>query len=827
MKKKLLFIFLLLLGTVTQGTIAQTTQSTDSTKLKVPTAISLINVNTELEQTQNRLAKISQNVKELNLQQDFDSLIGVYTRYLKYESDDINKVKAQTISKFYLEDASRSWTGYQKRIKTAIVEIQSHLSTLQNNIKNLAYEKEVWQLTLDNASREADVPAELKEQIKKMIAHISALKRDFETTQKALILHENKLTDLLITANETLDKIQNLKKQMRTNLFVAGEPVIWKINLKHSDVFPISGHLNQVWNINKKSIRNYFAQKNFFLILFILLLETVTFFILKNRYNKLGYDQSNPGFVNAHFVLNAKWIASLLLMELATILIVLQTIPLSISALLTMVLLTVSIPLISRFTGDKGKQQSMIIFFLFIINEAEIIFWYFGDLLRYYLLIEAITGMIVTYYWMAFQFKKEKTESVPYAKKLTVIAGAIVALFAMSIIADVFGFVSLAALLTKTAAKIPAILLIIFLLYKLLEIVIAAGCEAGKSFKWNAARYCANIELNLIRILKLAALYMLIELTLETLEIYEPVADWIAAALVYDIAIGAISISLGKILGMILIIVVSYFIANIFKVLFENSERVNKSLSKGFLFAINKTVGYIIITIGFVLGFAYAGIDLGKFGLLAGALGVGIGFGLQNIVNNFISGLILLYERPVEVGDIITVGSLMGEVKSIGVRASKIRTFDGAEVVVPNGNIISNDLVNWTLSDKKRRLELKVGVEYGSNPNDVLKLLQKVAVNNDNVLADPAPYALFEDFGDSSLNFRLLAWVHFDDSLPTKSQLSIAIYDALTEAGIGIPFPQMDLHVKDHYTEQPKVVIPKPPDNSPEIVNDGHKQEKD
>jgi small-conductance mechanosensitive channel len=390
----------------------------------------------------------------------------------------------------------------------------------------------------------------------------------------------------------------------------------------------------------------------------------------------------------------------------------------------------------------------------------------------------------------------------------------------LSFIADVFGFVNLSTLLTKTAAKIPAILLIVFLLYKLLEIIIIAGCEAGKSFKWHASRYCVNIELNLIRVLKLATVYILIGLILDTLEIYKPVADWIVEALVYNITIGSITISMSRILGMILIIVVSYFLANIFKVLFGNSELVNKSLSKGFLFAINKTVGYIIIIIGFIIGFAYAGIDLGKFSLLAGALGVGIGFGLQNIVNNFISGLILLYERPVEVGDIITVGSLMGEVKSIGVRASKIRTFDGAEVVVPNGNIISNDLINWTLSDKKRRLEIKIGVEYGSNPNEVLKLLQKVAVNNDKVLVDPAPTVLFDGFGESSLDFRLLAWVHFNESLSTKSQLSIAVYDALSEANIGIPFPQIDLHIKEHLTEQPKVVTPKAPDNTPEVVND-------
>ena len=820
MKRTLLFLSIFLVVFVQSVTVAQTTTSTDSSNLKVPTAISLLNVNTELEQTQNKLTKISQNVKGLAFKSDFDSLIAVYSHFMENEAYDVNEVKAQTVSKFYLENGLRSWTGYQQRVKDALNDVGNRLATLKKNIDNLKYEKEVWQLTLNNATSTADVPKELKSQIRKMVTQILKSEKDFEAKQKGLILQENKLTDLLITTNDVLDKIQNLKKQMRASLFVPSEPVLWRSSLKRSDVFPVSEHLKRVWNINKRSVRNYFAQQNFLLILLILLLEVVAFTFLRNRYNKLGYDDSKPGFVNANFVFNTKRTSSLLLILLSTILIVLKIIPLSVSALLTIGLLILAIPLVSRFAGSKGSQQSLIVFALFVLNEMEVVFWYFGDLLRYYIIFEGVVGIVLVYYLMAFKFIKKENNNAPYAQKITLISGFIITFFLLSFIADVFGFVNLSTLLTKTAAKIPAILLIVFLLYKLLEIIIIAGCEAGKSFKWHASRYCVNIELNLIRVLKLATVYILIGLILDTLEIYKPVADWIVEALVYNITIGSITISMSRILGMILIIVVSYFLANIFKVLFGNSELVNKSLSKGFLFAINKTVGYIIIIIGFIIGFAYAGIDLGKFSLLAGALGVGIGFGLQNIVNNFISGLILLYERPVEVGDIITVGSLMGEVKSIGVRASKIRTFDGAEVVVPNGNIISNDLINWTLSDKKRRLEIKIGVEYGSNPNEVLKLLQKVAVNNDKVLVDPAPTVLFDGFGESSLDFRLLAWVHFNESLSTKSQLSIAVYDALSEANIGIPFPQIDLHIKEHLTEQPKVVTPKAPDNTPEVVND-------
>jgi small-conductance mechanosensitive channel len=143
----------------------------------------------------------------------------------------------------------------------------------------------------------------------------------------------------------------------------------------------------------------------------------------------------------------------------------------------------------------------------------------------------------------------------------------------------------------------------------------------------------------------------------------------------------------------------------------------------------------------------------------------------------------------------------MGVVKRVGIRSSNVRTFDGAEVVVPNGNLISNQLINWTLSDNQRRVEIKVGAAYGSDPNLVLELLKKVAVEHVDVLREPEPRALFDGFGDSSLDFRLLFWVHFEMGIGTKSDIAIGIYNIFAENGIQIPFPQVDLHVKKEDAE--------------------------
>jgi potassium-dependent mechanosensitive channel len=215
----------------------------------------------------------------------------------------------------------------------------------------------------------------------------------------------------------------------------------------------------------------------------------------------------------------------------------------------------------------------------------------------------------------------------------------------------------------------------------------------------------------------------------------------------------------------------------------------------------SKSLSVSVIFLGFLVGLSAAGVEITKLAIVAGGLGVGIGFGLQNIVNNFVSGLILLFERPIDVGDTIEVSDTSGTMKHIGIRASVIRTFDGAEVIVPNGTLISESVTNWTLSDRRRRIDLAVGVEYGTPAQRVIDLLVGVAKANPKVISDPEPHAFFEDFGDSSLDFRLWAWIDISsgNSASTihaiRSGIAVGVQQALDEAGIGVPFPQRDLHL--------------------------------
>jgi potassium-dependent mechanosensitive channel len=181
--------------------------------------------------------------------------------------------------------------------------------------------------------------------------------------------------------------------------------------------------------------------------------------------------------------------------------------------------------------------------------------------------------------------------------------------------------------------------------------------------------------------------------------------------------------------------------------------------------------------------------------VFAGALGVGVGFGLQNVVQNFVAGLILLFEQPIHVGDAVQVGDLQGRIRRIGIRASVLHTLQGAEVIIPNSELTSNQVTNWTLSDQQRRLDLPVGLAYGTAPAQVITLLEGVARDHPGVLPEPPPRCLFVGYGDSAINFELRVWADYDSASSVSSGLAAAVYDAVNAAGLSFPFPQREVRL--------------------------------
>ena len=208
---------------------------------------------------------------------------------------------------------------------------------------------------------------------------------------------------------------------------------------------------------------------------------------------------------------------------------------------------------------------------------------------------------------------------------------------------------------------------------------------------------------------------------------------------------------------------------------------------KGIPQAISTIIHYAVLLVGFFVALAVLGVDFTKVTILAGAFTVGVGFGLQTVINNFVCGLILLFERPIKVGDVVQVDTDIGEVRRIGIRACVIRTAEGSEIIVPNGTLISNKVTNWTYSDRYRAVEVPVSVARGVDLQRLLELLKSVAANHESIAKEPAPQAYIVNFAPGAVSLQLQAWTdRYEDWVQVRSDLSLAVDQALTRENITI-----------------------------------------
>jgi small-conductance mechanosensitive channel len=371
-------------------------------------------------------------------------------------------------------------------------------------------------------------------------------------------------------------------------------------------------------------------------------------------------------------------------------------------------------------------------------------------------------------------------------------------LLASSLAANIFGFNSLAQILSLTtlvgafagtalycAARILMLVLSTVLRSKWAQPVLEGGTEQiEQTERWAW------------RVLVPLSFFVWLDAMARLLTIYDSVVGYVTRVLSYPIGFQRVHITLGNILSFLFILIVGYALANLLAFALRKLMLSRFPLQRGLPFTISKVTYYVLLVLVFLAALSNAGMELNKFTLVTGALGVGVGFGLQNIVNNFASGLILLFERPIRVGDTVEMKGLAGIVKRIGARSSTIQTGEDAEVIVPNSNLISNEVINWTLSSVRRRVDIPVGVAYGTEPERVLSLLIEVAAAHSGVTRNPKPEAYFLGFGESALNFELRFWTYQEEWFRLKSDVAVGLTKALREANIEIPFPQRELHIR-------------------------------
>jgi potassium efflux system protein len=374
--------------------------------------------------------------------------------------------------------------------------------------------------------------------------------------------------------------------------------------------------------------------------------------------------------------------------------------------------------------------------------------------------------------------------------------GALV--LAVSGVAEIAGFDAFARWLLQSALATAFVALIVIVLLRLGRGALRALHHRSAGGRrpavgeavYRAAQFVAN----------LLAVLIVLGAALNVLNAWEVVSSpWKAWQAVFraGVTLGGVEITVGRVLGSVLLLYTAFLASIAVRALLREEILPRRQIERGVADAMQTLVHYVIIVIGIALALSALGIRLEALAIVVGALGVGIGFGLQNIVNNFVSGLILLFERPIRAGDTVVIGGEWGMIRSIGLRSTLLSVYDGSEVVVPNGELVSQRVTNWTLSSGRNRIIVEVGVAYGSDIEKVFAILTAAAAEHPAVLSDPAPQILFAGFGDSSLNFEVRVWLpEVSLRLPTQSELRTDIDRRFRAAGVEIPFPQRDLHVR-------------------------------
>lgn len=372
-------------------------------------------------------------------------------------------------------------------------------------------------------------------------------------------------------------------------------------------------------------------------------------------------------------------------------------------------------------------------------------------------------------------------------------------------LANAFGYINFANFIINQIMWVTFVLVTGFILRTLAHELIARFMRPESAFA-NAASTAIGVRSSALKQVSIL-LSGLATLLLYFAGILLILAPWgvesysvidTAQAAFYGFSFGAINFSLAGVAAAFVLFLVGFLATRAFQGWLESSYLPSTALDAGLQNSITTSAGYVGIIAAIILPFAYLGFNFEKLAIVAGALSLGIGFGLQSIVSNFVSGLILLWERAIKVGDWVVVGADQGIVKRINVRSTEIETFERQTVIVPNSNLISGVVKNWVRSDRSGRISVEVGVDYHSDPNAVRDILLECAKDHPDVAELPPPMVFFTAFGDSALNFELRCFVNDVDKLGlTRSDLRFEIFKRFKAAGISIPYPQSDINLRN------------------------------
>jgi len=692
-------------------------------------------------------------------------------------------------------NVQKDWNRDTGLLESSRNRLSERTSRLARDIEELSQLRLGWQATREHAVA-TEVSGVLLEQIDATLKSIGQTRRIVDERLARLASLSEEVTQLDTIVKRVRKEAAAARARLREQLFTLDSPPLWSEEFE-SDI-PLTEAMWTQLRARVEQTRDYFEDRIGALTSFVIL--TILLMVLLSALNAPAQQRAeeDASFAPAAAILARPISAGLLVSLLIGFLAAFSTAPQLLTSVIGLILIVPILRLLPRAILPNLAWT------LYCVTG-----WYIVLCIRKLLLIDlAITRAILMFealavlallFWLIRPARLSQLDQPSRALRAIGIAiRAAIPILAAAVVANLLGNVSLAYLLTDA---VLIALYLGFLLYAAETVLEAAYGVSPRTRAARSLRMVRRHEALLLergkRLIRIATSFLWLVLTAEAFGVREPIVDAVWSFLSAQVQLGDIAISLGDFVLFGLMIWLAQLLSRLVRFVLEEDILPRARLPRGVPFAISAFARYAILLIGFMMAVAAIGFDLSRFALIVGALGVGIGIGLQDVVNNFVSGAILLFERPIQLGDTVEVGDLRGDVTRIGMRSSTVRTFDGAEVIVPNSQFISVQFVNWTLSDRQRRLSLPVGVAYGTDPERVIGILVEVAAADPDILDHPGLQALFLGFGESSLDFELRAWTgRFESWRQVQSNLAVAIHRALKEAGIEIPFPQRDLHLR-------------------------------
>jgi len=710
------------------------------------------------------------------------------------ETAALDRIESLTLR--HLEQIRQPWNMHRTRLDRWQAKVRLRTEEMEALRAEVRAMHDVWSVTAREIAAN-DPGSGIAASVRDALASIESVDDRLAARLEELITLQGRIAGGLIGIARALEEIEAARADARQRLFRIDRPLLWKEMAVSWERGLLIDQARESWITDWRIVGGFLVTHWHVAVLHALILTALVILLSAMRRAGRRWGGENPAVQAARPILDRPYSAAILIGLMFTFFLYGEA-PARLHEVALLAALIPCLRLLPAIFGAGAYRPLVVASLLFVLDRLTALL--FGAPIIYRLALMATTGGALLAFVHVLHRGLPAIPVPPGAwRPLFVGLGrTAIALLGISAVANLWGNVTLAQILTDGTLRSAYLTIMLYAITFVVDglLALSLGLPAVRTLR--TVQFHSDLIRTRARAAMRAALLVLwVSLTLDLFALLTPVVAGVHTGLSHRWTVGTVNISLGDIAAFVITLWISTLLARLVSYSLESEVMPRLGVGRGVPEAVALLSRNFILVIGFFLALAAAGIEIGRFALLMGALGVGIGFGLQNVVSNFISGLILAFERPIHVGDTIEVGPLLGRVMTIGFRSSTIQTYEGADVIVPNTNLISGELVNWTLSDQTRRIEIKVGVAYGSDPHRVIEILTGATRGHADVLHSPQPLALFRGFGDSSLDFSLWFWTaEFQRCREVAGQVTLAVHDGMGAAGISIPFPQRDLHLR-------------------------------